>query len=141
MAAPVYIVDPKTGNKATVSEFGQLTVSPVDYSTSVQASMIDVNTVYNLVEPVDGKLIIITDLILTANKSVGTNDATVSLYTTNVKDSLIEKDKIIEIEMASRSNMVLTGLNLKVDAGLYINSKTNDNTVFVTLMYYRVPVD
>ena len=140
MAAPVYIVDPKSGNKATVSEFGQLTTSPVDYSISVQASMVDINTVYNLIDPVDGKLIIITDVIFTANKSVGTNDATVALYTTNVKDSLVETDKIVEIEMASRSNMVVTGLNLKVDAGLYINAKTNDNTVFITLMYYRVPV-
>ena len=140
MTVPTHIVDPKTGNAAAVSEFGQLIVAPVDYSVSVQATMSDINTPYSLIEPMDGKLIIITDVLITANKSVGTNDATITLYTSNTEGALIEEGKVIEIELASRSNMIITGLNLKVDSGLYINSKTNDNTVFITLMYYRVPV-
>lgn len=140
MAAPVYIVDPKSGNKAVVSEFGQLIVSPVAYSTPVQETLTLINTAYTMISPVDGKLIIITDIILTANKSVGVNDATITLYTTNVKDELTPTGDILELEMQQKSTLPITGINAKIDAGLYVNAKTDDNDVFVTIMYYRVPV-
>jgi len=140
MAAPVYIVDPKTGNKATVSEFGQLTISPVDYSTPVQEKLDVINTAFTMIEPVDGKLIIITDILLTANKSVGVNDATVSIYTSTVKGDLVAAGNIIELEMQQKSSLPITGINTKIDAGLYVNAKTDDNDIFVTIMYYRVPV-
>ena len=140
MAAPVYIVDPKTGNKATVSEFGQLTVSPVDYSVPVQETLTLINTAYTMIEPVDGKLIIITDIILTANKSVGVNDATVTLYTSETKGELTPSGNILELEMQQKTTLPITGINAKIDAGLYVNAKTDDNDVFVTIMYYRVPI-
>lgn len=140
MAAPVCIVDPKSGNKATVSEFGQLTVSPVDYSTPVQETLTLTNTAYTMIEPIAGKLIIITDIILTANKSVGVNDATVTLYTTTVKGELTPVDSILELEMQQKSSLPITGINAKIEAGLYVNAKTDDNDIFVTIMYYRVPV-
>ena len=140
MAVPVCIVDPKTGNKATVSEFGQLTVSPVDYSVPVQETLNVTNTAFTMIEPVDGKLIIITDIILTANKSVGVNDATVTLYTTSVKGELIPVGNILELEMQQKSSLPITGINAKIESGLYVNAKTDDNDIFITLMYYRVPV-
>ena len=140
MAAPVYICDPKTGNKAVVSEFGQLTVAPVAYSTPVQETLTIADTAFTLIEPVDGKLIIITDIILTANRNIGVNDATVTLYTTQAANELIPFSDILELEMAKNSSLPLVGLNTKVEAGLFINAKTNDTDIFVTIMYYRVPI-
>lgn len=140
MAAPCYIVDPKSGNAATVSEFGQLTVSPVDYSVTAQEKLILVDTAYTMIPPVDGKLIIITDIILTANKNVGVNDATVTLYTTESAGELIPTGDLLQLEMIQKSTLSINGINNKVEAGLYVNAKTDDNDVFVTIMYYRVPV-
>jgi hypothetical protein len=140
MAAPVYIVDPLTGNKAVVSEFGQLTVAPVAYSTPVQETLTVIDTAFTMIEPVDGKLIIITDIILTANKAVGVNDATVTLYTSQVANDLVPFSDILELEMIRSSSLPLTGLNTKIEPGLFVNAKTNDNDVFVTIMFYRVPV-
>ena len=140
MSAPVYIVDPKTGHKATVSEFGQLTTAPVDYSTPVQQKLDVINSAYTMIKPVDGKLIIITDIILTANKNVGVNDATVTIYTSKTEGELIAVGNIIELEMQEKTSLPITGINAKVDGGLYVNAKTDDNDVFITIMFYRVPI-
>lgn len=140
MAAPCYIVDPKTGNTATVSEYGQITVAPVDYSVTAQEKLTAINTAYTMIEPVDGKLIIVTDIILTANKNVGVNDATVTLYTTEVAGNLTPTGDLLELEMIQKSTLAINGINNKVEPGLYVNAKTDDNDVFVTIMYYRVPV-
>jgi len=140
MAAPVYIVDPLTGNRAVVSEFGQLTVAPVAYSIPAQETLTVIDTAFTMIEPVDGKLIIITDIVLTANRNIGVNDATVTLYTTQAANELLPFGDILELEMAKNSSLPLTGLNAKVEPGLFVNAKTNDTDVFVTIMYYRVPV-
>lgn len=140
MATPVKIVG-SDGQVARVSRFGQLTVSAVDYSTPVVQSMLLTDTAYNLVEPSQDRSIVITDIILTANKSVGANDATVEVYEAESATTTSVFQSVLSLEMQKNSNLPLTGLNLIVPPGLWVNAKTDDDVVFVTLMYYRVPVE
>ncbi len=139
---PTVIKDGYTGNTATVTEFGQLVVAPVAYSSVVQAELAVINTAYNLLEPSQGQQIVITDIILTANRLVGANDATVDLYLADAPDALVftPADAVLSLELEKNGKLALTGLNLITRAGTWINAKTNDNTVFVTIMFYRVPV-
>ena len=69
-----------TGAEACVSPRGQLIVAPLGFSLPFNVKAELVNTGYNLVPVSSGKRFIITDIILTANKSVGASDATVDLY-------------------------------------------------------------
>ena len=139
MTAGVRLIG-RDGQAATVSEFGQLIVAPVDYSTSVNAEMSLVDTAYNMVDPASGQQVVVTDLILTANRLVGVNDATVTIYIADGPETTIEAGDVLELEMVKQSSLAINGLNLKIPKGKWINAKTNDNTVFVTLMFYRVPV-
>lgn len=141
MSTPVVIQDAKTGNRATVTRFGQLITAPVDYSTPVAQKLEVINTAYNFIEPSMDQNIVITDIILTANKNVGATDATVIVYEADEVDELTSFKDIINLEMIKQSNLVLTGLNMIVTAGKYVNAKTDDDDVFVTIMYYRVPVE
>lgn len=140
MSASLVIKDASTGNEATVTEFGQLVVAPVDYSEPVAQVLSSAGTTYNFIEPVADKSIVITDIILTANKGVGVNDATVSIYETGSIDSLISAKDILNLEMIKQSNLVLTGLNMIVPPGLFVNALTDDASIFVTIMFYRVPI-
>ena len=141
MTAPVRITDPHTGVSARVSEFGQLAIAPLAYSEPSFTKLDVINTAFNFIEPKHGHQIVITDIVLTANRSVGANDATIDIYEADSPDSTVIVKAIIELEMIKQSNLALTGLNLLIPKGLWVNAKTDDNDVFVTLMYYRVPVE
>ena len=137
---PSVIADPYSGVKARVSEFGQLAVAPLAYSKPSFKKLTVVNTAYSFIAPEEGHQIVITDIILTANKAVGTNDATIDIYEAESPTTTVITTAIIELEMIKQSNLVLTGLNLLIPQGLWVNAKTDDNDVFLTLMYYRVPI-
>ena len=139
MSAPVRIIDPHTGIGARVTEFGQLVTSPIDYSLSSQVVAIVDDLPYTAVSPEQGRSIIITSIILTANKDVGVNDATVTLYSASTAGATTGED-ILQLELERNGKLVLTGLNLKVDIGLFLNIKTSDTIVYATILYYRVPV-
>lgn len=139
MTAPVKIIDPHTGIGAKVTEFGQLVTSPIDYSISSQIVALVADLPYTLVNPEHGRSIIITSILLTANKDVGVNDATVTLYSSSTSTATTGSD-ILQIELARNGQLPLTGLNLRIDSGLFLNVKTDDTTVYATVFYYRVPV-
>ena len=138
---PSVIVDPYSGVKARVSEFGQLAVAPLAYSKPSFQKLTVINTAYSFISPEEGHQIVITDIIMTANRFVGANDATVDVYEAESPETITITQPIIELEMIKQSNLALTGLNLLVPEGLWVNAKTDDNDVFVTIMYYRVPVE
>lgn len=140
MVAKVVIIDAKTKNKARVTEFGQLVVAPIDYSIPVTAEMDTVDTPFLLVTPEAGKSVVITTFLVSANRNVGVNDATVNLYTSDTIDGALPANPEVRLEIPKSSNLPLTGLNLLLPPGKFILAQTNDATVFVTLGYYRVPV-
>ncbi len=137
---PSVIVDPYSGVKARVSEFGQLAVAPLAYSKPSFKKLTVINTAYTFIAPEEGHQVVITDIILTANKNVGANDATVDIYEAESPTTTVITQPIIELEMIKQSSLALTGLNLLVPPGLWVNAKTDDNDIFVTIMYYRVPI-
>lgn len=139
---PTILKDPYTGNAATITEYGQLVTGKVDYSSVVQETLSLVDTAFNLLGPSQGQRIVITDIILTADRLVGVNDATVDLYLADAPDALVftPADAVLSLELEKNGKLVLNGLNLITRSGAWINAKTNDASIFVTLMYYRVPV-
>ncbi len=55
-------------SQARVSAKGQLSVGPLRHSTPVNVKVDVINTAYSLIVPSSSKQIVITDIILTANK-------------------------------------------------------------------------
>jgi hypothetical protein len=124
------------GSEARVSSRGQLVVAPLDFSTPYNVKAEVINTAYNLVKPKLGWQFIVTDILLYANKNVGAADATVNLYEATAVDSLTIAKSIIEIEMLKQTSINLTGLNMIVTEGRWINIKTDDDDIFATIMGY-----
>lgn len=139
MSAALAIKDGASKNLAKVTRFGQLITAPLDYSTPVAKALTSIDTAYNFIEPMQGKSIVITDIVITANRQIGANDATVILYEAGEINELTATKEILNLEMIKQSQLVLTGINLLVPEGLFVNAQTNDDVVFITLMYYRVP--
>ena len=136
------IVDSRgTKNGVKVTDYGQLVTGDIDYSTPVAKTLTAINTAYNFVTPIRGKKIVITAMLLYANKGVGVNDATVDIYQADAIDSLVVDTSIISTEMVKQTSRDLLGLSMIVPEGKWINAKTDDASLFITIMYYYVPVD
>ena len=141
MPVPSYIVDPHNGLAARVTEFGQLVVSPIAYSTPVTGTLSVINTAVNFVEPKGNHSIIITDVILSSDKNVGVDGAAVLVYCATAIDETTVADGILEVNMLKNTARDLIGLNLIVGEGKWVNAKTDDAGIEVTIAYYRVPIE
>lgn len=140
MAMPVIIKDPRTDCAALVTEFGQLVTAPVSYSDSMALSIAVANQSYNFVEPSQSQRVVITDIILSTDKNVGASGAIVEIYESDAADSLTVSKPILSVEMLKNTSRDLIGLNLIASEGVWINAKSNDTNVALTLGYYKVPV-
>lgn len=129
-----------TSNRARVTPYGQVVTGPVAYNR-ISTQTLDVNNqVYNFVAPLLGHNIVIDGILLYANKGVGTNDASVVLYeSAEGPASAVHTTVILETEMVKKTSRDLIGLNYLCSQGVWINATTDDDDVFVTLLYYYVP--
>lgn len=142
MGAPVNIIDSKTGNAARVTRFGQLVVAPIAYSEPISQNLDTVDTAFNFITPQSDHNIVITDIIASADKSVSvTEPAEVEIYQSDEVDSLVIVDTIVSPRLLRGDSLPLTGMNLLIDEGRWVNAKTNDNNILITIMFYRVPVE
>lgn len=138
MSVDVHIVG-GNGEKAIVNSSGQLITSPIHYSSTVFIDMDVINTPYNVLPPKSGLNVVITGLVISANRNVGNDGANVVLYTATAPDELTVVDTILQGEIAKSKTIPLTPLNLIIDSDAYwINAKTDDDDVFLTVMYYYV---
>lgn len=131
-----------TGRRARVTEYNQLIVAPLDYSSTSTVTMDVINTGYNYISPKSGHKIVITDILLYANKNVGAGDATVTIYTSDVGPTeTTVKETVLQTEMLKQTSRDLIGLNLIVgNEGRWVNGKTDDDDIFCTIGYYYVPL-
>jgi hypothetical protein len=127
-----------SGQKACVSTRGELVVGKVDYSTSYAIEATAAATAYNFVGPISAKRFVITDILLYANKNVGAGDASVQVYEADSSTSTTITKTILDIEMVKQTARDMTGLNLIVTEGKWVNIKTDDATIFASVMGYYV---
>jgi len=139
MPVPAEIIDGQgTTARACVTSRGQLVVGPIAFSDAYAVTVNATATAFNFVGPIAGKRFVITDILLYANKGVGAADASVQLYEASSDTSTTEDKTILDIEMLKQTARDLTGLNLIVTAGKWVNIKTDDDTIFATIMGYYV---
>jgi len=126
--------------KARVTQFGQLVTSPLDYSTLITKVIPTANVAVNYVAPKQGHRIVITDILLQANKNV-TNEAVVNIYTSDVgPDDLVIKEELFTTEIVRQGNRDLTGLNIILEPGRWLNGKTDDDDINATVGFYYIPI-
>lgn len=142
MAVPSVIKDKDSGNAAKVSRFGQLVVAPLDYSAPVTDSLTPINTAVNFIAPEQGRSIVITDIIASADRNVSnTTPSNVEIYTADSPTSTTVIDAVVSPQLLRGANLSLTGLNMLVGQGVWVNAKTDDDITLLTILFYRVPAE
>jgi hypothetical protein len=129
-----------SGFIARVSQYGVLATGSLEFSTAYPITASAINTGYNFVPPIADHQFVVTSILLYANKNVGVNDATVEIYEADAVDSTTISKSVLSTEMVKQTSRDLTSLNLIVSKGKWLNLKTDDATIFASVLGYYVPV-
>mgnify|MGYP003657808807 CR=1 FL=1 len=125
---------------AKVTNKGQLIVAPYDYDEVVFFELATANAAYSFYPPKGNYNFIITGIVGYADKQVGTTTgATVIVYEAVAPETAVVDKTLFQIEMASVSNIVLLPLNIKVNEGRFVNAKTDDDDIHMSIMGYYIP--
>ena len=140
MALKTHIVD-STGTNcaAAVTSLGQLVVAPVSYDDTQYMELAEDDTAYNFYEPQPNKQFVVTGFVLKADKQVsGTVDADVILYEADEADTTDVTKVLFQAAMVQGDLITMTPLNILVNEGKFINGKTTDDDIHVTIMGYVI---
>jgi len=140
MPVQAEIIDPATGQKASVTPRGQLIVGSISFSESFIANVDTANTAFNLVLPKGNKKFIITGIILVGDKSINTNiDAVVIIYESSTLAGIVEDNALLDVNVSRSTSLPVIGLNLITEnAAKFINVKSSDVNIKVTLLGFYI---
>lgn len=137
MSTPVHIVGRE--RVALVTDAGQLVVAPIAYDLTQFLELSAADTAFNFFKPKPGHRFIITLMRGKAPQSVNpTTDATVVIYQADAEDATTA-ERVLHQESLVRGESFTLPVNLSVDRGKFVNGKTDDATIPMTIMGYYVP--
>ena len=141
MGTPVLINDGGGGGaEARVTSIGQLVTGPYAYSDVAFNEMAENDTAYNFFIPKHKEQFVITGIVAYADKQVGTTTgATVIVYEGDDDVTTTVDKTLFQIEMAQVSTVQLLPLNLLVSQGKFLNAKTDDDDIHMSIMGYYIP--
>jgi hypothetical protein len=98
------------------------------------------NVAYNFYKPKSGQQFVITGIRAKADRQVSnTDDADVVIYEAS-SESATTADKVLHQEAMIRAESVtLIPMNVLVTAGKFLNAKTTDDDIHMTIFGYFVP--
>jgi len=135
----VGVVGGSTQTRAVVNPRGVLVTGPLAFSSFYTATTTTNNVAVNLVEPKAGYDFILTGIILAGDRNVGVNGAVTEVFENEIgpTDTTITKSIYID-EIAKQTRAVLTGLNIIITSGRWINVVSDDVQVRANIGGYYV---
>ena len=131
--------DSKTGRTANVVRGNAIAVLPPQASIAYNATL-GVDDVPVEIVPSRSKMTFcMTGILLTGNKSIDPNiDAIVDIYTSTDSASSTIVTSLISIPVSRSGSIVLNGILVEAEAGHFINGRTSDDDVLVTILGFYV---
>lgn len=122
-----------------VTHAGELVTAPFAFSIPVHGLLDTDNVAVNFIEPRAGFHPVITGYSLETTRDVGPDGAKVVVYEAASNDTLTVARIILSFDMPKQSERAAQGANMDLNAGVWVNAKTDDDDVNVTLIYYYHP--
>lgn len=130
------ITDSKTKKSAKVTSNGELITAPFNFDMGIRKVLNATGTAFNHVVPKSGEKFIITGLIINADKNV-TSSAVTEFYEADSPTNTTASEGLVTIDVPKNETVVITGINMETNQGVYLNSKTDDATVnFMVLGHF-----
>ena len=137
MPTEVIIVGPN-GISAQLTPNGEMVTAPLEYSEGVFKELNVVDTSFNFFTPTSGKRRVLTGILISTDRNVGVNGASIVVYEATASDIITVSNTILQLDMTKNQVLPMFGLRFITTEGRFINAKTDDDTVFITLTGYEV---
>lgn len=129
------------GRAARVTSIGQLVTAPFAYNDTVFKELAAADAAYNFYKPKVGKQFVISGILFRADKQVSsTVDATVVVYEATTDATTTVSKVLIQFAVVQGDIINATSLNLLVAEGKYVNAKTDDDDIHMTILGSYVDV-
>lgn len=127
-------------NKASITSRGALVVAPYGYD-EVQFNELGTDDAgVNFFPPQVNKRFVITGIIAAGNLAIVANNlATVIVYEASSASTNTVDKALVQFGITRLQTLSLLPLNILVKEGKFLNAKTDDDDVFLTIMGYYVP--
>ena len=133
------IVGGKTRNEALVTRLGEVAVSPLFFSKFYNGATASNDVPVNILEPKHGMGFVIKAIILSGDRSIGASGAVTAIYENNTSGTdTVQETVIITEEIAKQTRMQLTGLNILVSPGKWVNVVSDDVIVRCNISGYYI---
>jgi hypothetical protein len=129
-----------TVTAARVTPLGQLVTAPFAYDETKFVVLGTADAGVNFYKPKAGKQFVITGLIAAGNLSIAANAlATVIVYEASSDATATVDKSLVQFGVTRLQTAPLLPLNILVEEGKFVNAKTDDDDVFLTIMGYYIP--
>jgi hypothetical protein len=135
MANPVTIE--QNGNKVKVTNSGELVTSSLEYDLTKYHGMSSAGTAYNFYPPVSKKQFIITGFLAVSDKNI-TADAIIEIYEADSDTSTTVDKELPKFALTKNAITSPTPLRILVNEGVWVNAKTDDATIHLTMFGYYI---
>lgn len=126
-------------HKVKVTSSGELVVSPLSYDDTSFNELAEIDTAYNFYEPSPGKQFVITAILAYGDKQVSNvTNATVIIYEASTIDTIVVDKILLQFEIGQNQSIPVSALRTLVSLGKWINAKTDDDDVHMTIMGYYI---
>ena len=127
------------GAFAVVTPSGELVVAPLHYDETEFNELAVDDTAYNFYGPKANQQFVLTGLLAYGDKQVASaTNATVIVYEATSSDTTTVDKVLLQFEIGQNQSLPLPGLHILVNPGVWVNAKTDDDDVHMTLMGYFI---
>lgn len=128
------------GHQAKVSTIGQVVTGAYAYDDVVFNELAEDNTAYNFYGPKHNQQFVITGIFLKADRQVSpTTDATIVVYEADDDTTTTIDKTLFQVAMVQGDQLALSPLNILVGTGKFVNAKTTDDDIHMTITGYYIP--
>ena len=123
-----------------ITTAGQIVTGNLAFDLTKFVKLDVATTVYNFYKPKAGLQFIISGIIATGNKSIAANaEALVEIYEgSSITDATVDKE-LITFGLTQSTVLPMFPLNILVSEGKFVNARTSDDDVFLTVVGYYIP--
>lgn len=126
--------------KVCITKAGQLTVAPFSYDDTMHVELGEPDTGYTFYNPIDNQRFVITGIVAKADKQVSSIvDAQVVIYESEDSDTTTVSRVLFETAMVEGDSLTVMPLNIITTEGIWVNAKTTDDDIHMTIMGYYIP--
>ena len=122
------------------TEFGKFfSLGDSTCSDPISMELDATNTAFNFFTPIAGREFIITGIVVNAGGNVNPiTPAEIVIYEATTAVSTEVAKQLFRFDLIKSQSLPIPALSICVNEGVYINAKTTDDTVFITIMGYHI---